>query len=858
MNYKIILLALALIILSNFVMADLSDNLVSVWKLDNNSLDSYGANNGVNISVVYNTSVFKENISGSFDGTSSYISFGDPASLKTGNASISAWVYPDAAPSSRTVYARRIDATTYLQLAFINANQLSFGVAGGGSNCVGETSAYSWTGTWSHVVGTYSGTNLSIYINGTIVNSTTCAVIPWTGGAGEATIGRLGLQALFYWDGVLDEVYYWNRSLTYTEVNNLWNAGIGRFFPFSATTNTTVNFTAVDDYNGSVISNFSIDINWNNGTVQTESTTTGGVYLDLGLKNDSLTANISYYGVTDYFNLTLYDQTISANTSTTITAEMYQAVVCFEGQQKVSNNSLTLDNATISSTTRYTPVCFNLTAENHNVKAEVLDWYTRNQTFSVSALQNDTQTIIEFYSSISNLSVFQSNGTILSTYGINITSITYPNWTGEIGSTTNGSYYFNGINGTYRADINSSLGNESFYFTITAALHNFSYYYFTLTNCTPFGTVVLNFTMMDELANTRLENTNLSIWFNITSSFYIGTRTFNLSYFSGNDYLVCIPNGTATNFTAYAQMKYSGNGTTNYDEKNYYLVDYPLSNSSIENIFLYLTNGTTQVKLQVRDYTDEPLSDVYIKVRTYDLGTNSYKTTEIVKTDSDGDAYAQMILNTEWYSFILEYDGEIILQTLPTKITSTTRTFRVNLETDYFASYDVVQGVIYDLSFTNATTSFSFTWSDPTGGVETGCLKLTRRTINGDTVLNTTCVSSTSSTILMNISDGMVGSNTYIGDAYITIGGQSFLLDSLSQTFNNTFKTFGASGIFLSFLVILTLVMVGIWSPVIAVVMMILGVIATNVMGIFYLNWVYMVTLVILGVITIYRSGKSE
>lgn len=410
------------------------------------------------------------------------------------------------------------------------------------------------------------------------------------------------------------------------------------------------------------------------------------------------------------------------------------------------------------------------------------------------------------------------------------------------------------MSGVYTASINSSEGTETFSFLVDGRTENISYFYFDMDNCTAYTNVILNFTILDEVSGLLLNDSSLSIWFNITSSYLIGGKEFNLSYDTGNYYLVCIPNYTITNWTANAQADYSKAG---YDEKNYYLVDYLLNNASTTKINLYLNNGTTQTKLQVRDYNDDPISDVYIKVLSYDLGTNSYITTEIVKTDTDGDAYAQIVQNTNWYAFILEYDGEIILQTLPTKITTTTLTFRINLDTDYFASYDVTQGITHSLTYNNDTTSFSFVWSDPTNNVQQGCLRLTRRSINGDTVINTSCVTSSAADVLLNIT-GALGTNTYIADSYVLIAGQQFQMDSLSISFNDTYRTFGASGLFFSMLLIIVLVMVGLWHPVAAILLMIIGVVVTNIIGLFYLNWTYIVTFIILAVITIYRTGKSD
>lgn len=647
-------------------------------------------------------------------------------------------------------------------------------------------------------------------------------------------------------ENIFDEIGIWNRTLTATEVATLYNGGSGTTYPFGIVTNFTV--TAADEWNSSPTSNINATI-CNGATCYSYSNSTGERVTTIILTNSTLLWNVTVAS-TNYFNRTYLNQNVISGN---LVAYLHQAELCLNATSKISGSYITPNNFTLNS--RTVSSCFNLTAGTHNIHAQKTGWYSKNQTFTVAALDNVTRTVENMTSSVVNISVYQSNGTILSSYGLNITSTTYPSWTGELGSTTNGSYYFSGVNGTYLVQINSSIGNESFYFTITSTLHNVSYYFFSLTNCTPMSTVILNFTIRNEETEALLNDSDLNIWFNVTSGLYAGDRTFNLSYDTGNYYLVCIPNGSSTNFTAYAQMKYSNLVT--YAEKNYYLVNYPLNNTYTQNINLYLTNGTTQTKLQVRDYADDGMSDVYIKVLSYDLGTNSYKTTEIVKTDNDGDTYAQIVLNTMWYAFILEQDGAIILQTLPTKITSSPRTFRITSGADYFNDYDVIHGLSSSLTYNNATTTFSFTYSDPTGAVQQGCVKLTKRSINGDTVLNTSCVTSTAATILMNITD-VPGSNTYIADTYAIIDGETFSIDSLSVNFNTTYKKFGGSGILFSLLIIICLVMVGIWHPAVAIVMMIVGVVVTNIMGLFFMNWTYIITFIILGVLTMYRVSKSD
>jgi hypothetical protein len=716
--------------------------------------------------------------------------------------------------------------------------------------------------TYYHICAAKNGNNLTLYVNGTLANTSDQTAAVNTIGCdlsgmmiGAQDSGAVAAEIT----AKIDEIIVFNGSVSEEEAGWLWNDSNGcnpyineNNCGWGTPSTTDLNINALDDYTRSAVNNFSASVTWsNNGSTNNYSTTTGSISItDIG--DSSITVNVTIFNATDYFNLTLTNQAVTANTTNTINAYIYQAYACFNATETISGNTVTADNYTIG--TNVSTSCFNITAGSHNVMAQKEGWYDQNQTVTITALTNTTTTITDMHTGRVNITAYYPNSTILMTWGVNITSQNETIWGGVRVETSNGSVFFNAINGTYTGVINSTEGNETFTFTVDQRSENITFLYFDMDNCTTYTQQTLNFTIYNEDTGALFTNATMDAFFNVTSDFYIGSKEFNFSFSLGNNYTICVPNNTVANWTADAQITYSDLPT--YTEKNYYLVNYSLSTIGTD-IMLYLTNGTTQVTFRVRDYNDDPIPDVYIKVLSYDVGTNSYTTTEVVKSDTDGDAYAQIILNTEWYAFILEYQGEVVLQTLPTKITSTTRTFRINLATDYFDNYDISRGITHSLFYTNSTTTFSFTWSDPTGSVQQGCLRLRKQSINGETTLNTTCLTSTGANILMVI-PGSVGTNTFIADSYAIIAGQEFALNSTSVSFNLTHRTFGASGLFLSLLIILVLVMAGIWHPVVAVVLMVVGVIATNVMGLFYLNTTYIITLVILAGITIYRTGKSD
>jgi hypothetical protein len=72
---------------------------------------------------------------------------------------------------------------------------------------------------WTHVVGTYDGTNMHIYINGAWVASKNNPSS--TADFNSSLI--FGVDQASYWAGSIDELYIYNRALSQAEVTQLYN-----------------------------------------------------------------------------------------------------------------------------------------------------------------------------------------------------------------------------------------------------------------------------------------------------------------------------------------------------------------------------------------------------------------------------------------------------------------------------------------------------------------------------------------------------------------------------------------------------------------------------------------------------------
>lgn len=393
--------------------------------------------------------------------------------------------------------------------------------------------------------------------------------------------------------------------------------------------------------------------------------------------------------------------------------------------------------------------------------------------------------------------------------------------------------------------------NYSQYSFLRKIPFNLTLYEMLLTYCgTVTNTSVANFTILNQTTNEVLNATLSSnfVYWNNNISFY---KNSSLNYSKSNGYTVCIYPSTAT-YTTNAQMIYESPG---FSSKLYYLYNNILS-STISQFILYLTRGTTQVTLQVVNVNDDPIENALIKVLSYDVGTDTYTTTEILQSDTDGNAFAQLVLNTNWYAFIVEINGVVRLQTVPTIITSTSKKLRVGFGDSYIDLFSKTQGISSALTFISATNTFSLTYSDPSGDVQNVCLNLKRTGLAGDENIGTTCLTSTAGTI--NINATSPGDDTFVATSYANFDtDDTFYLGSLSHSFETGYLDWGKSGLFITFLVILTLSLIALWSAEISVVMATLGLVASILLGMFYITYTLLVGLIIIIGLAIWRMSKT-
>jgi hypothetical protein len=163
-----------------------------------------------------------------FDGVDDRVSITDSSSLKPTSAlTVSAWVKLARASASKAVIFDHFSGSPYygygLQLR--DGGHFAFKVA---YNVNGLTPVSNNTlpiGQWVHLLGTWDGSDYTMYFNGALDKTGAMAgPLSYTESV-NPTIGRRAISATQLFNGSIDDVRVYNRALSATEAQELYNIG---------------------------------------------------------------------------------------------------------------------------------------------------------------------------------------------------------------------------------------------------------------------------------------------------------------------------------------------------------------------------------------------------------------------------------------------------------------------------------------------------------------------------------------------------------------------------------------------------------------------------------------------------------
>jgi hypothetical protein len=209
-------------------------SFVSFFSFEGNANDVKDSHNGTVTGATQVEGTRYNTFSYNFNGSSQYITLGTHADFEAVNIAVSAWVYPTATTVLKKVVAKRNNTSIQWALQVNATNpRWEFTITIGGTTYTVTATVNFTTNSWYHLVGTYDGAKVRLYVNGLEVgtavtitgNITSYATMPVLFGArcanGVVTPGA------DYFGGRIDEVGIWGRGLTEDEVRDLYYGGNG-------------------------------------------------------------------------------------------------------------------------------------------------------------------------------------------------------------------------------------------------------------------------------------------------------------------------------------------------------------------------------------------------------------------------------------------------------------------------------------------------------------------------------------------------------------------------------------------------------------------------------------------------------
>lgn len=734
MNFKLILIGLLLVLFSTPIFALSDTDLVAYYNFDETSgttlIDVKGYDqNGVNTNATINQTG-KIGKDYNFNGTTSFVTLPNNL-IVDNNFSWSFWFRPQAQINNPGFVLARskggIDSTSYLFQYYNNTIEFVMYNTAGVGKVIGKSGIV--PGYWYHVVGVFNKSmgKLELYIDGNKENE----IDGWSGNVYTGNTNTFFAQdergVTYRYKGEIDEVGYWEKALSQTEITELYNSGNGLTYPFD------INRIYADfDYS---INNLQVDLN-DTSTIIGDAVIDSWEWLVDGV-SVSTDQNYSFTGTesTDYnVCLLIEDTVLSLNDS-----------IC----QTVSIGDITPPTTTFSSNQvpNTTDQNITLTCTDNNSGCQYINFRINNGDWNYYLIGDNPLTIIYSGTGVNTIQYFSTdnsdnNETIKTSY-----FTTYGNGrfyfkdenTGsdltEVQVNFNGTDYDSGANNYIDFNFQTlSSTNTAYLFTLSKSGYSTRYYQTDLNYFSEFDT---NFALLPDsldsdvpfkvyetdettiYSNTFVEvkdkDTNYTVGRLKTNS--SGEVTFNIRLDDSN-YWTIVDDGaytyspvtltilypkdeeTLAQITERWKIEISQNLYAYYSDLNASKVIYLLPNTALPyNIKIDDMNGNYFQRTYSKIYPGNPLTDTLqpylvktttgllttittknaitntnisgITIKIYKFISGQGRTlVEQVTTDNKGQAISLLVLGSE-YEFEC-YSGATFIKTYSITATSST------------------------------------------------------------------------------------------------------------------------------------------------------------------------------------------
>lgn len=485
---------------------------------------------------------------------------------------------------------------------------------------------------------------------------------------------------------------------------------------------------------------------------------------------------------------------------------------------------------------------------NYTTISYLVNYILPNMSITPSIIEGENNTI---YFNVSANNIYQANATLnyngtLYTMTASISNSTYKSFSkivtapliaSDTNINANVTYYINGIN--------YGITNQS------QLIYNIPNLSISAGQCA--GTPIYWFTLANEH--------NLSVMSgNFNYNFYYGASNTSQvrSYGSitgANNFSICINSTISSNFTiGSGEIQYSSTG---YADRRYYIFsNSSVSNSSLSNITLYslLTAQATSFLFTAQDPQLNNYKGVYLTLSRWYPDQNTYPVVEMARTDDYGQSIMRTKVEDVDYEVGVYYaNGTLIYIASPQRFACLASPCSYSLLVPSTSSLLLNEylNLNYNLSYDTTTKVFTLVFSDPSGRTSNIQLDVYKDSGDVSTLACSTNVSAASGTLTCNMS---IWTGTLRAIAYRTASPQTPIDIKIIETSIAAFS--GTGGLFISLIIGLVLVFIGLASPILMIIMSILALIPMIIFGILN-KWVFMIV-VVMGFLVVHMMRRNN
>lgn len=253
---KIFFIMLLLLLVPTVSANNLLSGLVAYYNFDANANDIHTYKyNGSVTGADLDTNIYRNGAGSYYFNGADYITANSIVTVKNGlfadNFTICAWVNLTSKSGNHVSFSIGKDDNNYYQMTFLDASPdlMKDNAYDGGASNDAQLAWYN-TNNW-HFICTVRDTNgllIGFYVNGTATGTVTASDSVDFSDFTQFIIGALYYSSSYVsnWDGNIDEVMLWNRTITHTDISNIYNQS---WFYSDFTLGYDINITVLEPIN---------------------------------------------------------------------------------------------------------------------------------------------------------------------------------------------------------------------------------------------------------------------------------------------------------------------------------------------------------------------------------------------------------------------------------------------------------------------------------------------------------------------------------------------------------------------------------------------------------------------------------